>query len=153
MKNIILVSNPKVDLQIANESVIWIVSTKSGYSLGLSLNKRSSVTFEKAFKINKQDRIYAGGPYSESLLLAHKNQDLDISLQLGANLFLTGKVTPEILNEDEQFRLFAGSWGWKYDDLIQEIQAGDWLTTPFSEEYLWYEEPCDLHKVLLNKIR
>jgi len=147
----LLIAPPAVQNNFWAKSVVLITEHHDRGSLGLMLNRRTSLT---AIEFGKQcgkdikigGHVYIGGPVNQkSFCMLHSN-DWSTSNTLQIDQRLSISSTPTLLEDLDDgarptfFRLFIGLCGWAPDQLLSEYKgdppfnhASSWLT--FQSKY------------------
>ncbi len=85
--------------------------------------------------------FHFGGPVSGPLIAIHTRPDLG-ELEVIPGLFFSAArdKLEQLVEEEQQFRLFMGHSGWGKGQLERELREGAWLTLPATIEDVFSEE-------------
>lgn len=133
----ILISEPFLrDPNFGRSVVLLIDHTKEG-SMGLIMNKISSLTLNtivKEFKNLNSIPLYKGGPMgTDTLFYLHTIEGIEGSLSMTKGLYLNGDfdaIRQYILDGNPiegHIRFFLGYSGWEDKQLSKEIKENTWI--------------------------
>lgn len=143
-KGRLLISAPFLGDQNFNRSVILLINYEEKGTLGLVLNKPLNLTLNDTLK-NFPDfnsNVYVGGPVDiGKLFYLHTLGDrLNDSLEIIDGLYWGGdfKQLKSLIKtnaiEEDEIRFFIGYAGWDFEQLNEEVAAGDWVVSDCSIE-------------------
>ena len=150
-----------------NKSVVLMVEHNSEGSMGLIVNRPSTVTVSDAlsehFELPDTDAlVYIGGPVEPSaLFILHNRSELNGSeLAVVPNLYVGN--SPEIFetvvrrspDDDPEmwFQIYCGCAGWSGGQLEDELNRGDWFLLPASANPLTQGTPYDIWDDLRSQV-
>mgnify|MGYP001187001431 CR=1 FL=1 len=133
----ILISEPFMEDKRFEKTIILIVEHNYNGTVGFILNKHTTLKLcdlSPDFSSLRMN-VNKGGPVEKnSLFFIHKYPDLiHNSIQIKDGLFWGGDVNDVIsgINKQEikikNITFFIGCTGWKKNQLIEEIEDGDWI--------------------------
>lgn len=133
----ILISEPFLRDPNFSRSVILLIDHTEEGSMGLIMNKSSSLTLNsivKEFKLLEKIPLYKGGPMgTDTLFYLHTLNNIEGALKLGKGMFLNGDfdaIRKYILEGNPiegHIRFFLGYSGWQDKQLNQEIKENTWM--------------------------
>lgn len=153
----LLVSDESLEDPNFAQSVMLILIHENGSSAAIFLNRPTWVDPGEAFPDVSgfdayTDALYLGGPVApEQLLIVF---EYDGAPPVGAgNLFgnVYYSATPDILDrldlaaaDAPRLRVYAGHAQWAADQLMREINAGNWRVLPGTFDAVFAEDPTEL---------
>lgn len=159
----ILISEPFLCDKLFSRSVILMIDHTYEGSMGLVMNKLSSLSLAEIFKdlTSKEDiPIYWGGPLgTDTIFYLHTLASIPHSLPIGRGLYMNGdfESVKEYIRQGQslegKIRFFVGYSGWEKGQLHQEIKMNAWIvsqTTPYS--LMDEKESLDLWRTSLTKL-
>ncbi|MDR3108749.1 MAG: YqgE/AlgH family protein [Planctomycetaceae bacterium] len=152
----LLIASPHLDDQNFSRTVVLLVESNEGGTIGLVLNRVTDravrelweVVFQRSCKSEQFLRI--GGPVFGPLMALHTQPLLsDIEVSNGIH-FSTDRQHLETLVENniEPYSLFMGNAGWGQEQLTYEIKQGAWFLLPASSEIV-FGDTTDIWKQAL----
>lgn len=133
----ILISEPFLRDSNFGRSVILLVDHTEEGSMGLIMNKPSTMSLNelvKDFREIDSIPLYKGGPMStDTLFYIHTIEDIGGALPLGKDIYLNGDfdaIKKYILEGNPiegRIRFFLGYSGWEDKQLTQEIKENTWM--------------------------
>lgn len=150
----LLISPPSVKTGFWHKTVIYVTEHHDEGTIGLVLNKRSSmslVEFSKqlGMRIDLPGFVYIGGPVNpKSLSMLHSAEwECENTLRITDEFSLSSSsdMLHRLASHDtpDYYRLFMGMSGWAPNQLINEI-AG---VPPYKHETSWCLAKSDLNLV------
>jgi putative transcriptional regulator len=145
------------------ESVIAIVRYDRSGTVGLAINRRTSIPISKALHevkgaSKRNDPIYIGGPVGREMVLAfvRSNSAPSESTHIFPDLYL---ITSRKGMEDvfattkpaNELRVYAGYCGWAAGQLENEVKKGGWFIFDQSENAVFDSKPDTLWQRLVEK--
>lgn len=149
------------------KSVVLMVEHGSNGSMGLIVNRPSSITVQRAlqehFDLPETDEpIFIGGPVERAaLFILHNLEDVDHEdrsilpgLYVGSSADAFRDVVQRIAAGDVEikFRVFSGCAGWAPNQLESELERGDWVCLPANSDLTLNDDPYDLWDSLLKDV-
>ena len=140
----LLIAPPAVKGNFWHKTVIMVTEHHSQGSVGLVLNKRSSLTIENfgnqlGIPLNIDGYVYQGGPINQqSLSFLHSN-DWQCKNTLRINEFFSLSSADDILPRlsigdcPKYWRMFLGMAGWGVNQLLCELKGVE----PWKKEHSW----------------
>lgn len=107
---------------------------------------------------NPNVSILGGGPVqTNQMMVLHSSDEIkDQTLQVTPGVYLGGDLAflQQIVAEKDgpYVNMCFGYAGWAAGQLEREYLDGGWILSPSSFEYIFYEQPEELWKVLLKKL-
>jgi putative transcriptional regulator len=164
-KGVLLVASPSLADPNFRQSVVLIVDHGPGGTLGLILNRPTSVLLSGALPDltvlkGTSYRLFVGGPVEPNrllLLLRLKEPPPDArSVFDGVYVGVVSKVLERIItqaNPNETFRAFAGLAGWAPGQLEYEMLQGAWATLPPNPMDIFDKDPVTLWPDCLRRLQ
>jgi putative transcriptional regulator len=152
----LLVASPHLDDQNFSRTVVLLVESNEGGTIGLVLNRVTDRAVRELWKVifqrncKSEQFLRIGGPVFGPLMALHTQPSLsDIEVSPGI-YFSTNKQHLETLvdNDVEPYNLFMGNAGWGQEQLASEIKQGAWFLLPASSE-LVFGDATDIWKQAL----
>lgn len=127
------------DLPDANfgEAVVLVSQTAEGETVGVILNRPTTRRHENG------EPLYFGGPVMSEVLVAlfrSERAPPASAFHVLRDVYLTmhpTNVEALVARPDKTHRLYAGFSGWAPGQLEAEIERGDWMVWPASDELLF----------------
>jgi putative transcriptional regulator len=144
------------------ESVVLLVHYDRGSSLGLIVNRRSTVPISRALHDLKDagkhgDPIFVGGPVEITGVMAlvrSSSEPRDSTRVLGTTYLLTSRQGLErALKEvktDDNLRVYVGYCGWSGGQLEREVRLGGWYIFGGKEDMVFDARPDGLWTRLIR---
>ncbi len=162
----ILVAGPRLRDPNFFKAAVLLVEHNDDGSMGLIINRPSSVTVQSAlsghFELDEEaGAVYQGGPVEQSaLFILHNAQELDPDeTSIVADLFIGScadvfeSVIRSSLSDDSiRFRIFSGCAGWGGGQLEAELAHGDWYVVPATLEQTFAADPYPLWEELVEQV-
>lgn len=150
----LLIAPPSVKGTFWYKTVVMITEHHQDGSIGLVLNKRSSMTIEElgyklGLELNIPGFIYQGGPISpKSLSILHSNEwKTKNTLKINEKFSLSSSddMLPrfELGDMPRYWRVFSGMCGWAEHQLLSEVKG----TPPYSHNTSWCTASSNLDLV------
>ncbi len=164
-KGVLLVASPSLDDPNFRQSVVLVVDHGPGGTLGLLLNRPTSVLLSGALPDltvlkGTSYRLFLGGPVEPTrllLLLRLKQPPSDARPVFdGVYVGVKPKVLERIITEakpNETFRAFAGFAGWAPGQLAYEMRQGAWATLPPDPIDIFDKDPATLWPDCLRRLQ
>jgi len=144
------------------ESVILVVQHGTGGSMGLIINKPTTIGLSRAFPgirgLDDGAFVYFGGPVElkRMFLLVRAPSDPGESVHVFDSVFIsTSSALLERLAAGRvrsgDFRIYAGYAGWAAGQLENEIARGDWHVVAADPSVLFDEPPADVWPRLISR--
>jgi putative transcriptional regulator len=164
-KGVLLVASPTLDDPNFRQSVVLVVDHGPGGTLGLILNRPTSVLLSGALPDltvlkGTTHRLFTGGPVMPTrfvLLLRVKEPPADArSVFDGVYVGVSPKVLERIItqaNPTETFRAFAGVAGWAPGQLTFEMLQGAWAVLPPDAIDIFDKDPLTLWQDCLRLLQ
>jgi putative transcriptional regulator len=166
----LLVATKKLGDPAFAQSVILIVDSGSQGTVGLMINRRTTVPISRIFKEKRagSDPVYIGGPVdftSVQALLRSSSQVSGATKVIGDVYDTTEKDAIEkgidTRASPSKFRLYLGYAGWAPDQLQHEIGLGAWSVMAGSPaivfdshpDSLWTRLNARLHMQIVKSVR
>ena len=153
-----LVASPQLADGNFNRSVVLLIKHDEEGAFGLVMNRPSDNKVRDLWRmvaeeeIDRQDRIYVGGPVSGPLVALHCLKSAAEAEVLRGIYFAAHKSQlGKVLHSKRPFRFFTGYAGWAAGQLEGEMHVGGWLTCPATKE-LAFHEADDLWERVLARI-
>ncbi len=144
------------------ESVILLVHYDQSSSLGLIVNRRSTVSIARALHELKDagkhpDPIFVGGPVEMTgvmALIRSQPEPREATHVLGSTYLLTSKQGLEraLKGRDsaDNLRVYVGYCGWAGGQLEREVGLGGWYIFDGKEDLIFDAKPDGLWKRLIG---
>jgi len=128
------------------KTVVLIIQHTDQGALGLVLNRPTSKTVKELWSevgdahCQSEHPVYLGGPVSGPLMAIHADRSL-AEMEILPGVFFAAKKASldELVDRDDDCKLFVGHAGWGPGQLDAEIEAGGWLIAPAAPEYVFYD--------------
>ena len=148
------------------KTVVLIIEDGSEGSMGLVVNRPSSVTVAHALSEHfhlpeTDDQVYVGGPVEPSaLFILHSAADLETEdalvlpgVYVGSSADAFERIVRAASDGDPElrFRIFSGCAGWAPGQLAGELERGDWIYLPATVESLFDSDPYELWNTTRNR--
>lgn len=160
-KGRVLISEPFLRDTTFGRSVILLVDHGTEGTMGIIMNKRSTLIVNdvvKEFKYLNDIPLFKGGPIGmDTLFYLHTLPNIEGSLSIGNGIFLNGDF-----NEIKQYvlqgnplegniRFFIGYSGWETEQLQQEIEENTWIIGQADTASLMTSPAKDLWKTSMEQ--
>jgi putative transcriptional regulator len=150
----LLIAPPAVKNSFWHKTVIMVTEHSAQGTLGLVLNKPSTLSIrdfgrELGMMLNVPGMVYVGGPINnQSLSLLHTSDWLSKNTLRVNNKFSLSSaddVLPRLATGDcpKEWRLFLGMSGWANGQLLNEIQG----TGDYKKETSWITATPDINLI------
>ena len=133
----VLISEPFLCDYMFGRSVVLLIDHTKDSTMGLILNKPSSLYLGDLFKelnYQKEIPIFQGGPLSnDTLFYLHTLKEVQGSMPIRQGVYVNGdfNVIRQYIKEGNEIkgkiRFFLGYSGWGHQQLEQEIKENTWL--------------------------
>ncbi len=152
----LLVASPHLPDPNFNHSVVLIVKHTEEGAFGVVINRPGPSKIQEIWEgicdepCSSNRWINLGGPLEGPLMAIHDEVACSEDQIIPGLYFATQKdLLQQIVgDEDSQYRLFSGYAGWAGGQLESEMEAGGWLLTPASLEYVFQIDDEDIwHRV------
>jgi putative AlgH/UPF0301 family transcriptional regulator len=159
----LLVASRDLGDQNFAETAVLLVHYDEKSVVGLILNRRTDLPISRLFQAQeaakrRADRVYAGGPVEESVVLALLRSPAalnDAERVFGDLYLITNKTRLEKAVAEgagsSVFRLYLGYAGWTNNQLQKEVQAGAWYIFQADAEMVFDSDPDSLWPRLIRK--
>jgi putative transcriptional regulator len=149
---VLLVARSGLEDPNFSQTVILVSQTRGAQTVGVILNRPTRRTHDKT-----GEAIYFGGPVMSEVTVAlfHSASAPQASaFHVLRDVYLT--MHPQNIDEllartGEVHRLYAGFSGWAPGQLESEIERGDWLALPASEELVFRAQTAGMWFELWQK--
>jgi putative transcriptional regulator len=164
-KGVLLVANPSLDDPNFRQAVVLIVEHGPQGTIGLILNRPTSVLLSKALPDipvlkGTSYRLFAGGPVEPTrflLLFRLKEPPADArSVFDGVYLGRTPKVLERIITQakpTDTFRAFVGFASWVPRQLEAEMLLGAWAILPADSFSIFDQDPAKLWQDCISRLQ
>lgn len=149
---VLLVARAGIPDRNFGESVVLVSQTRDGQTVGVILNKPTPRKHPVS-----GETIYLGGPVMTEVTVAlyrSRQRPAASAFHVLRNVYLTmhpANVDALLARTSEGHRLFAGFSGWAPGQLENEIQRGDWLLVPASDELVFRDNTSGMWMELWQK--
>jgi putative transcriptional regulator len=159
-----LVAVPQLQDPNFEQTVILLLEHSREGTLGLVLNRESRLTFGELARAqelpvsagHEGERVHVGGPVEPFRgFILHDAPETPESQEILPGLFLTvanTAVKPLLLNQKARLLFCLGCSGWGPGQLEKELNAGSWLVTEASAEFVLTEEPARMWQSILAQM-
>ena len=162
---IVLVAKPELADPNFSGTVVLVTRTPTGDTVGVVLNrptrlKLSDVAPEFPRASAYRERLYAGGPVLEAVIVALFRSPAPPAapaFQVLDDVYLS--MQPESINSllaqpaARAFRLFAGFCGWAPGQLEAELDRDSWYVLPATEDLLFRQETSGMWRELIDRLQ
>lgn len=162
---IVLVAKPELADPNFSGTVVLVTRTPTGDTVGVVLNrptrlKLSDVAPEFPRASAYRERLYAGGPVLEAVIVAlfrSPAAPAAPAFQVLDGVYLS--MHPDSINSllaqpaAGAFRLFAGFSGWAPGQLEAEIDRDSWYVLPATEDLLFRQETSGMWRELIDRLQ
>ena len=162
---IVLVAKPELADPNFSGTVVLVTRTPTGDTVGVVLNrptrlKLSDVAPEFPRASAYRERLYAGGPVLEAVIVAlfrSPAAPAAPAFQVLDDVYLS--MQPESINSllaqpaARAFRLFAGFCGWAPGQLEAELDRDSWYVLPATEDLLFRQETSGMWRELIDRLQ
>lgn len=134
-------------------SVILIVEHSEIGSVGIMVNKESTLTIDQALRewgLGKNRVLYGGGRMKKSIVFLHDQPTIPDSIPVVDNIYVGGDydamkemAIQHTINPDK-IKYVAGSISWGAGQLEAEIRADKWWLTEITAEEYFNVDPDKL---------
>lgn len=156
----LLIAPPKVKAGFWYKSVIFVTEDHENGSMGLLLNKRSSITVSDftdqiGERLNIPGSIYVGGPVNiKALTMLHSSEwECTNTMKINSTFSLSSSddLLPRLGEGDapKYFRLFLGLCGWSPTQLQEEFDGAP----PRDRNSSWLIANADLDLVFHHDLK
>ena len=143
----LLVAVPQLPDENFFRSVVLMIQHDLEGAFGLVLNRPSSMSIRDVWKqvgdspCDCEAPLHVGGPVEGPLIAIHANKPFSEREVLPGVHFASQMPNLDSIVRDESqpFMLFGGYSGWAGGQLDAEMQAGGWLETPATRDYVFGE--------------
>ena len=160
-KGIFLVASEQLQHSPMSKTVIYITQHDDAGTSGFIVNRPTNLQINQAFpethaspSTNKM--LYFGGPLHSRYLFmltqtqfAHGLHAIKSNIYFGAGEEVQMRLRSE--NTRDKIRTYAGFMSWGPEQLIEEIDRGDWILTPASIDQLFNQDTTKLWKNLVKR--
>lgn len=149
---VLLIARSGLEDSNFKESVVLVSQTRDSQTVGVILNRPTRRTHQTT-----GERIYFGGPVMTQVTVAlfrSRQAPAASAFHVLRNVYLTmhpANIESLLARTGEGHRLFAGFAGWAPGQLESEIERGDWMVVPASDEIVFREETAGLWLELWQK--
>lgn len=160
----LLIAMPQmVDTNFHRTVVLMIEHSDTG-SLGLVLNRPSSVTLKDLSEgqglplaaERRAEAVYVGGPVEPQRgFVLHDNPEVEEKHELVPGLFLSvtlDALGPLLEEPEHRIRFCLGYAGWGPNQVESEIASGAWLFTELAKEAVLGTDPSALWETTLRSM-
>ena len=150
LSNHFLISAPFISDNIFKKSIVFICEHNNNGAMGIIINKpidqnkTSELLSEIGLnKLHHNPNIYFGGPVSLEVghILHESSYKNNNTLNISKSISLTSndKIIQDILNGlgPKKFRFSLGYTGWSKNQLENEIDNGDWMIIPATNQFIF----------------
>ena len=162
---IVLVAKPELADPNFSRAVVLVTRTPTGDTVGVVLNRPTRLRLaEVAPEFPRaaayRDRLYAGGPVLQAVIVALFRSPAPPSapaFQVLDDAYLS--MHPDNINSLLErsprggWRLFAGFSGWAPGQLEAEIASDRWYVVPATEDLLFRQETSGMWRELITRSR
>jgi putative transcriptional regulator len=157
----VLVAEPFMQDDYFKRSVVFLCENNKDGTVGFILNEKLNIHLNDLFNepLPFNAELYMGGPVeAQNLFFLHTCEDLQDAVEIARGIYwsgdfeqlkeymLIGKIEPK------NIRFFLGYSGWDQQQLIDELEAENWLIGSIEERELFDLESEDSWKVQLTKM-
>jgi putative transcriptional regulator len=140
-------------------SVVLMVHHTGEGAMGVVINRPADKTVRDVWEmigndpVDRDDRIYIGGPVPGPLVAVHTLEAFSEHQVLPGVYVSTHKDALDVMvrRKDLSLRLYTGNAGWGSGQLEGELEAGGWLTTPATPEEV-FADPETVWKSVTERI-
>jgi putative transcriptional regulator len=160
LKGHLLIASPQLDVPIFSCSVILMLDHGEEGAMGVIINhpidspltSLSGKIFDDDFEWDKP--IHLGGPVAGPLLVLHTVAEMaDQEVLPGLYCTLEATKVQEIISRKAEPSLVVANYsGWGPGQLESEFGWDSWLTLPAQIDHVFWKDPRDLWKVVVNEI-
>jgi len=149
---VLLVARSGIEDPNFRESVVLVSQTKDSQTVGVILNRPTRRTHPTT-----GETIYFGGPVMTEVTVAlfrSRQAPAASAFHVLRNVYLTmhpANIESLLARTGEGHRLFAGFAGWAPGQLESEIERGDWMLLPASDEIVFRADTAGLWLELWQK--
>jgi putative transcriptional regulator len=150
--SVLLVARSGLDDANFSQTVILVSQTRDAQTVGVILNRPTRRTHERT-----GEPIYFGGPVMGEVTLAlfrSAAAPQAAAFHVLRNVYLTmhpANIDALLGGSGDVHRLYAGFSGWAPGQLEREIERGDWLALPASEEIVFRADTAGMWFELWQK--
>ena len=166
LSNLFLVNMPQLNQDpIFGHSLIYICDHDRFGTMGLIINKPFNKNESKTIlneigmsQSQLNSDVYFGGPVSpDKGFILHDgkcNEDGAPEVSEIASISSSNKMLTDINNGEgpDNFRLIMGYSGWEPGQLESELENGDWMLLPSSENIIFSNKTQDQWNVAISKL-
>lgn len=167
MRGQCLIAHPSMRDPNFRQTVVLLVEDNDQGSMGLVLNRPSTVLVEHALSGHFElpatgELVYVGGPVEPSALFILHNLDLaefnEPEAAPGVYVGNSPQVFEEVVRRATAvepglaFRIFCGCAGWSPGQLQSELARGDWHLFPAEAEFVFTPDAYSLYDQVLQRM-
>lgn len=155
----LLVATPELGDPNFSRTVVLILKHDGDGAFGIVLNRPSDKTIQEVWQqlthepCDGENKVHLGGPVAGPLIAVHTCEAAsNIHIVPGVHVAMEKeKLGQVIARQAHPCKFFVGCAGWSEGQLERELEAGAWLTTPATAEYLLHVDD-DLWKKVAGDI-
>jgi len=141
-------------------TVILLLEYGSEGAMGIIINRPtrmelSTMLPEIESLAQRPDTVWLGGPVSrwQMLVLTRAEQEVEGSRNVLEDIYFSASrvVLESLVDEEAEFRVYAGFAGWSPGQLEQEMTRGGWLILPGDAAMVFDEAPDELWQELVQR--
>lgn len=160
-KGKILISEPMLQDESFQKSVIYLCGYDDHESFGFVLNNKSNQDLSVFFpELNSKNfPLYVGGPVDlDSFHMIHTHSELIGGEEIDNKIFWGGDIEQAIENiklgkiDSESIRFFLGYSGWGEGQLDAELDMNSWLVSHCSQEFVFRNTSSNLWKDAITNL-
>jgi putative transcriptional regulator len=155
----LLLASPRLPDPNFFRTVVLMIQHDDEGAFGVVLNRPSDFTIGEIWEkvgeapCDSLDPLNLGGPVEGPLMAVHAEAECSESEILPGVYLATQKdyLNKLVHQKSRPFRIFSGYAGWGVGQLENEMEAGGWLTTPATFDYIFGNDE-DLWKTVAAHI-
>lgn len=155
----LLIAVPQLPDKNFYRTVVLIIQHDEEGAFGVVLNRPSNLTISSIWEkiadepCDNPQPINVGGPVQGPLIAVHTDDSLSEN-EIFPDVYFAAQMEnldQLVRQRSKPFLVFSGYSGWASGQLESEVEAGGWLTTPASYEYV-FSDVDDLWKTVASDI-
>jgi putative transcriptional regulator len=155
----LIASRGLLDPNFAKTVVLVVVHNDEG-AVGVILNRPTEVRLAEMVEElegveERPETVWVGGPVAhwQLVLLFRTELESEEDEPVFEDVYFSASraVLEQLLEKNEEFRVYAGYAGWSPGQLEQEIARGGWHVLPGDPEMVFDPEPLSLWKELVTR--
>lgn len=147
LKGKLLLASPQMADPNFHRTVVLIIEHNEEGAFGLVLNRTSDKSLKQVWErvtdepCDSDQPLHVGGPVGGPLIAVHQHDVFsDLQLLPGVHLATEKQKLHQLVQQKElPYRIYVGYAGWGSGQLESELDAGAWITTAATADYIFFD--------------